>query len=94
MRVMLGGCTCSTAASSPRVIGPSRSMLASAPWVEAVSSSPVARRLLADAPGQAGHGQAQLRRQLALTSSVGVDVEGDVRRWRCAGSRKKLSIAN
>src|SRR6478735_4032954 len=42
MRVMLGGCTCSTAASSPRVIGPSRSMLASAPWVDAVSSSPVA----------------------------------------------------
>src|SRR3954447_17452022 len=42
MRVMLGGCTCSTAASSPRVMGPSRSMLASAPWVEAVSSSPVA----------------------------------------------------
>src|SRR5690349_3636086 len=42
MRVMLGGCTCSTAASSPRVIGPSRSMLANAPCVDAVSSSPVA----------------------------------------------------
>ncbi len=38
---MLGGCTCSTAASSPSVIGPSRSMVASAPCVDAVSSSPV-----------------------------------------------------
>src|SRR5438477_1362708 len=42
MRVMLGGCTRSTAASSPSVMGPSRSMLASAACVDAVSSSPVA----------------------------------------------------
>ena len=48
MRVMLGGCTCSTAASSPSVIGPRWSMVASAASRDAVRSSPalVAARLI------------------------------------------------
>ena len=40
MRVMLGGCTCSIAASSPSVIGPSASMVVSAASRDAVRSSP------------------------------------------------------
>ena len=63
MRVMLGGCTCSTAASSPRVIGPSRSMVASAARRDAVRSSPALGGLLAHAAGEPGDGQAQARRQ-------------------------------
>ena len=73
MRVMLGGCTCSTAASSPRVIGPEPLDGGRArPGVDAVSSSPVVGGLLADAAGEPGHRQAELRRQLPDLGEVGV----------------------
>ena len=73
MRVMLGGCTCSTAASSPRVIGPRFSMVASAARRDAVRSSPRAQRLLAHPAGEPGVGEAQPGRQ---------HLRGDVRAWR------------
>ena len=91
MRVMLGGCTCSTAASSPRVMGPSRSMVASAAWVDAVSSSPVAAACWRMRREQPGDGQAELRRQLG---DLGRRSEGRASAAAPGSSRHKFSMAN
>ena len=92
MRVMLGGCTCSTAASSPSVIGPSRSIDASAAWRGGGELLAGGRPPAGGSGGQAGDGQAQVRGELG---DLGVGGVGGVGRRRPPGeSCPKFSTTN
>ena len=85
MRVMLGGWTCSTAASSPSATGPRRSMVASAPWVEAVSSSP---------SSTASWRNRRESRAIAMRSCDDSSATSDSVEAARGRSREKFSIAN
>ena len=63
MRVMLGGCTCSIAASSPNVMGPSASIVVSAARRRRGEVVAGAGALLADPAGEAGDRDPQRARE-------------------------------
>ena len=69
MRVMVGGCTCSMAASSPSVGLPSAGL--TAPSAEAWAGDRPAERLLAEAPLQPVDGDAEAAGHLLVGWSAG-----------------------